>query len=81
MAIIVKRLRISKGFQVTVPAETRKKYELKPGDEVIWVDTGREVFVRPLGRTIKLTDIVGKYDTEKEFNSVLEHDEVVSGDH
>ena len=81
MAIIVKRLRISKGFQVTVPAETREKYELKPGDEVVWVDTGREVFVRPLGRTIKLTDIVGKYDTEKEFNSVLEHDEVVSSGH
>jgi len=81
MAIIVKRLRISKGFQVTVPAETRKKYGLKAGDEVVWVDTGREVFVRPLGRTIKLTDIVGKYDTENEFNSVSEHDEVASGAH
>jgi len=81
MAIIVKRLRVSKGFQVTVPAETRKKYGLKAGDEIVWVDTGREVFIRPLERTIKLTDIVGKYKTEKEFNSVLEHDEVVSGTH
>ena len=81
MAIVVKRLRVSKGFQVTVPAETREKYGLKAGDEVVWVDTGREVFVRPLRRTIRLTDIVGKYDTEKEFNSVLEHDEVVSGVH
>lgn len=81
MAIIVKKLRISKGFQVTVPAETRRKHGLKAGDQVVWVDTGREVFVRPLGRTIKLTDIVGKYNTEKEFNSVLEHDQVVSGAH
>ena len=81
MAIIVKRLRISKGFQVSVPAETREKYGLKAGDEVVWVDTGREVFIRPLGRTIKLIDIVGKYNTQKEFNSVLEHNEVVSGAH
>lgn len=79
MAITVKRLKISKGFQVTVPRETRKKYGLKAGDEVLWVNTGKEVFLRPLVTTIKLTDIVGKYDTEKEFNFVSEHDEVVSG--
>lgn len=81
MAIIVRKLRISKGFQVTVPAETREKYTLEAGDEIVWVDTGREIFVRPLKRAIKLTDIVGKYETEKKFNSVLEHDEVVSGAH
>lgn len=81
MAIIVKKLRISKGFQVTVPTETREKYGLKAGDEVLWVDTGREVFLRPLVKAIKLIDIIGKYDTEKEFNSVLEHDEVASSTH
>ena len=47
---------------------------------MVWVDTGREIFVRPLGKAVKLTDIVGKYETE-EFDSVLEHDEVVSGEH
>jgi len=81
LAIVVKRLRVSKGFQVTVPSETREKHELGPGDEVVWVDTGREIFVRPLGKAVKLTDIVGKYETEEEFDSVLEHDEVVSGEH
>jgi AbrB family looped-hinge helix DNA binding protein len=81
MAIVVKRLRISKGFQVTVPAETREKYGLKTGDELVWVDTGREVFIRPLRKTIKLTDIVGKYDTDEEFDSVSEHNEIVSGAH
>lgn len=80
LAIVVKRLRVSKGFQVTVPSETRERYGLEPGDEVMWVDTGREIFVRPLGKAVKLTDIVGKYETE-EFDSVLEHDEVVSGGH
>jgi len=79
MGIVVKRLRVSKGFQVTVPSETREKYGLKPGDEVVWVDTGREIFVRPLKKA-KLTDIIGRYETER-FDSVLEHDEVVSGEH
>ncbi len=30
------RTRISKGFQVVVPAELRKQYKLDVGDEVIW---------------------------------------------
>lgn len=80
LGIFVKKLRISKGFQITVPSETWKKHGLKPGDEVVWVDTGREIFVRPLSKEIKLMDIVGRYETEA-FDFVLEHDEVVSGEH
>ena len=81
MTMIVKKLKISKGFQITVPSETREKYGLEPGDEIIWVDTGKEIFVRPLKKKVKLTDIIGKYETEEEFDAVLEHDEVVSGEH
>jgi len=81
VAIVVKKLKLSKGFQVTVPSETREKHRLEPGDEVVWIDTGREIFVRPLEKAVKLTDIVGKYETEREFDSVLEHNEVVSGEH
>jgi len=33
-----------------------------------------------LGKAVRLTDVVGKYETEG-FDSVLEHDEVVSGEH
>jgi len=79
MGIIVRRLKVSRGFQVTVPSESREKHDLKPGDEVVWIDTGSEIFVRPLKKA-KLTDIIGKYET-KEFDSVLEHDEVVSSEH
>ena len=79
MGIIMRRLRVSRGYQITVPSESRKKHELKPGDEIIWIDTGSEIFLRPLKKS-KLTDIIGKYETE-EFDSVLEHDEVVSGEH
>ncbi|MGQ9469976.1 MAG: AbrB/MazE/SpoVT family DNA-binding domain-containing protein [Nitrososphaerales archaeon] len=81
LAIVVKRLRFSKGFQFTVPSETREKHGLKPGDEVVWVDTGREIFIRPLKKAVKLTDIVGKYETENKFDAVLEHDEVINGEH
>lgn len=81
MAIVVKKLRVSKGFQVTLPSETKKKYGLKPGDEVMWVDTGKEIFVRPIKKGVKLTDIIGKYETVKEFDAVSEHDEVTSGEH
>jgi len=79
MGIIMRRLRVSRGYQITVPSESRKKHGLKPGDEIIWIDTGSEIFLRPL-KKIKLTDIIGKYETE-EFDSVLEHDRVVSGEH
>ena len=81
MAIIVKKLKISKGYQVAVPSETREKHGLKPGDEIIWIDTGREIYIRPLKKKAKLTDIIGKYDIKEEFNTVKEHNEVVSGEH
>jgi bifunctional DNA-binding transcriptional regulator/antitoxin component of YhaV-PrlF toxin-antitoxin module len=30
------RTKISKGFQVVVPAELRKRYDVSVGDEVLW---------------------------------------------
>lgn len=76
MTLVVKKLRISKGYQVAVPSETREKYGLGPGDEIVWIDTGEEIFIRPLKKNAKLTDLIGKYDTEENFDSVSEHDEV-----
>jgi len=35
MDVIVKRLKISKGHQVTVPSETRERHGLEPGDEIM----------------------------------------------
>ncbi|MEM2146031.1 MAG: AbrB/MazE/SpoVT family DNA-binding domain-containing protein [Candidatus Jordarchaeaceae archaeon] len=68
-------------YQVAVPSETRERHGLGPGDEIMWIDTGEEIFIRPLKKNSKLTGIIGKYDTEEEFDSVLEHDEVTSGEH
>lgn len=81
VTVVVKKLKISKGYQVAVPSETRERHGLSPGDEIMWIDTGEEIFIRPLKKNSKLTDIIGKYDTEEEFDSVSEHDEVTSGEH
>ncbi|MGQ9720527.1 MAG: AbrB/MazE/SpoVT family DNA-binding domain-containing protein [Candidatus Jordarchaeum sp.] len=81
MAVVIKKLRISKGYQVAVPSETRERHGLEPGDEIVWIDTGEEIFIRPLKKNARLTDLIGKYDTEKGFDSALEHDEVASGEH
>lgn len=81
MEIYVKDLKISKGFYIALPSKTRKRWGLAPGDEVRLVDTGQEIFIRPLKKDVRLTDIIGKYQTDREFDSVLEHDEVVSGEH
>ena len=81
VTVVVKKLRISKGYQVAVPSETRERHGLGPGDEIVWIDTGKEIFIRPLKKNSKLTEIIGKYDTEEEFDSVSEHDEVAGGEH
>ncbi|MEM3564114.1 MAG: AbrB/MazE/SpoVT family DNA-binding domain-containing protein [Candidatus Jordarchaeaceae archaeon] len=38
-------MRISKGYQVAVPSETRERYDLGPGDEIVWIDTGKEILL------------------------------------
>jgi len=81
VGLIVKKLRISRGCQISVPSETRERYDLRPGDELLWIDMGEEILIKPLRRNAKLTDLVGKYDTEDAFDSVAEHDEAVSGGH
>jgi len=40
-----KRYVIQAKGQVTLPVEMRKKYDLKPGDEVVFEDTGEGIFI------------------------------------
>ncbi len=37
------RSKVSPGFQVAVPAELRKRFEVGVGDEVVWILEGDEV--------------------------------------
>jgi len=41
-----KSTRITEKGQATIPKEIREKYDLEPGDEVIWVDTEDGIVVK-----------------------------------
>ncbi|MDR9381411.1 MAG: AbrB/MazE/SpoVT family DNA-binding domain-containing protein [Natronomonas sp.] len=46
-----KSTHITEKGQATIPKELREKYDLKPGDEVIWMDTEDGIVVRKRTRT------------------------------
>ena len=51
------RTKISKGYQVVVPSELRKRYDVTVGDEVLWEISSRGVSVE-LHKKPSLSDIV-----------------------
>ncbi|MFQ5759265.1 MAG: AbrB/MazE/SpoVT family DNA-binding domain-containing protein [Candidatus Bathyarchaeia archaeon] len=81
MTITVRNVRISKGLQITIPVEIREKYNLKDGDELILVDLGTEIIIRPARKEADLTKLIGRFETDEPFDAVKEHDTVVSGEH
>ncbi|PSQ51307.1 AbrB family transcriptional regulator [Halobacteriales archaeon SW_8_65_20] len=46
-----KSTRITKKGQTTIPHELREKYDLKPGDAVVWMDTDEGIVVKKRTRT------------------------------
>jgi len=43
--------RVTEKGQATIPKELREKYDLDPGDEVIWIDTDEGIVVKKRTRT------------------------------
>ncbi len=43
--------RVTETGQVTIPNPLREKYDLDPGDDVVWVDTGEGILVKERTRT------------------------------
>ena len=43
--------RVTEKGQATIPKELRKKYNLEPGDEVVWVDTDEGIVVKKRTRS------------------------------
>lgn len=43
--------RITEKGQATIPHELREKYDLEPGDEVVWMDTEEGIVVKKRTRT------------------------------
>lgn len=61
------RTTISKRGQTSVPAEILKKYNLKKGSKLYWLDTGKEIKVIPIPEdiikaTYKIAEKEGLYN-------------------
>ena len=46
-----KATRVTRKGQATIPKELREKYDLEPGDEVVWMDTDDGIVVKKRTRT------------------------------
>lgn len=65
-----KATRITEKGQATIPKELRDKYDLSPGDEVIWKDTGDGIVVTKRTRTGGRGMLVPEETTEAEREEV-----------
>jgi AbrB family looped-hinge helix DNA binding protein len=43
--------RVTEKGQATIPKELRERYDIEPGDEVVWLDTGDGIIVRKRSRS------------------------------
>ena len=63
MTPTVERTRLSAGNRVVVPSEIRRRFGLRPGDEVIWALVGDKVHIRFVRkRKNSLQNLIGKLD-------------------
>jgi AbrB family looped-hinge helix DNA binding protein len=46
-----KSTRVTEKGQATIPKDLREKYDLEPGDEVVWIDTDEGIVVKKRTRT------------------------------
>ncbi len=73
--------KVSSGFQTVLPAEIRKKFNVGPGDEVVWTVVGDEIFVRvrKKGGEDPLSKLIGAFQTKTKVDATAEIDTVVYG--
>ena len=74
----VYEIKLSKGFQFTLQAESRRKHDLKPGQKIQVIDLDKEIILRPK-RKGSLRNLVGKFKAGKRFDVVKEHDLIITG--
>lgn len=82
MGMVVKiETKVSSGFQTVLPAEIRKKFNVGPGDEVVWTVVGDEIFVRvrKKGGEDPLSKLIGAFQTKTKADATAEIDTVVYG--
>lgn len=74
----VKEIRLSKGFQFTLPAAIRQRHHLRPGQKIEVIDLRDEIILRPKG-TRKLTSLLGRFRLGRKFSVEKELDKTTSG--
>ena len=78
MSVEIAIIKLSKGHQFSLPAKSRKKHRLKPGQEMKVIDLGTEIIIQPIKKN-SLKKFAGKFKERKGFSAVDEHDILVSG--
>jgi AbrB family looped-hinge helix DNA binding protein len=73
--------KVSSGFQTVLPAEIREKFDVGPGDEVVWTVLGNEIFVRVRKKSGEdpLSKLIGAFPTKTKSDATAEIDTVVYG--
>lgn len=74
--------KISSGFQTVLPAEIREKFDVGPGDEVVWTVVGNEIFVRVRKKSGKdpLSNLTGAFPTKRKVDATTDIDAVIYGE-
>lgn len=71
-------VKLSKGFQFTLQAKSRRKHHLKPGQKIQVIDLEKQIILRPK-RKGTLKNLIGKFKAGKKFDAVKEHDLIITG--
>ena len=64
--------RITEKGQATIPKGLREKYDLEPGDEVVWLDTDEGIVVKKRTRTEGRGLLIPDETTEEKRAEVAE---------
>lgn len=64
--------RVTEKGQATIPKELREKYDLEPGDEVVWIDTDDGIVVKKRTRTGGRGMLVSEDVSEADRQAVAE---------
>jgi len=67
-----KSTRVTEKGQATIPKQLREKYDLKPGDEVVWVDTDEGIVVTKRTRTSGRGLLVPEDTSEQKREEIAE---------
>jgi len=71
-------VKLSKSYQFTLQAKSRRKHDLRPGQKIRVIDMDREIILSPRKKG-SLKNLAGKFRMGKKFDIVKEHDLIISG--